>query len=801
MSGGFYDEKVRKFQQSRRGLCYLDTAAQNNHTVLATAAVEANKSKYTNGDYSRAQLARKIQNLAGRPELKDFLRYLDSNSLPNCPTQRPDAVNADAMFGRGVASLKGKITRQQLQTVLGAVAKNLPKEIMEHCRDITLCVDIMFVNRIPFFMSISKKVRFITAEVLNNRKQGSLIKALQRICGVCRKRGFHITNIHGDGEFECTRGAVATDLRSELNICGKDEHVPDVERCIHTTKERTRCTYNSTPFNHCPPRMLIEIVFLNIFWWLNAFPHRLGVSQTLSPRTIVTGLHIDYTKHCRVEYGQCVQTHEKHDNSMTPRTVGALTLRPTGNAQGGHYFHSLMSGQHLHRTHWTELPMPAEVKDRVHGLARRANAHRGIKFTDTEGNDLDLLFPPSDDDDDSDYDPNHDDDDSSANSDDSSYNDDAATTNSGDNTGSVADEDHDNVAIIPDPPGHQPGTIAGVDDATAAATTNAPDDIPGVNENEPDDIPGVNENEPDIAGVDDEDDPTELVTYVNELETELDAEIDAINDGHVPESPPESDDEESHWSESEEEESASHENDDTLPRLLPRLRRNRKPSCKHLKGHDGDGSLPTVARPDEFKGGKHQAHVILQNIILTQYNLKQGIEKVGDDGKAAVLVELQQLCDRDVMQPVNKYYLTPAERKGALRCLMYLKEKRCETIKGRGCADGRSQRAHMTKEETSSPTVATEALILTCVIDATENRDVATCDIPGAFMQSDMTKGKVVMKLEGVMAEVILKIDPKQHAKYVERKREGRDVRHPREGPAWHPSSSPAILAESVDRI
>jgi hypothetical protein len=286
--------------------------------------------------------------------------------------------------------------------------------------------------------------------------------------------------------------------------------------------------------------------------------------------------------------------------------------------------------------------MPAEVKDRAHGLAPRANAHRGLKVTDTEGNDLDLLFPLSDNnDDDSDYDPYHHDDDSSANSDDSSCNDDAATTNSGDDTGSVADDDDNSVAIIPDPPGRQPGAIAGVDGATAAATTNAPDDIPGVNENEPDDIPGVNENEPDIPGVDDEDDPTELVAHANELETELDAEIDAINSGHIPESPPESDDEESHSSESEEEESDSHENDGTLPRLLPRLRRNRKPTYKHLKGRDGDGSVPTVARPDEFKGGKHQAHVILQNIILTQCNLKQGIKKFGDDGKAAVLVELQ----------------------------------------------------------------------------------------------------------------------------------------------------------------
>jgi hypothetical protein len=80
----------------------------------------------------------------------------------------------------------------------------------------------------------------------------------------------------------------------------------------------------------------------------------------------------------------------------------------------------------------------------------------------------------------------------------------------------------------------------------------------------------------------------------------------------------------------------------------------------------------------------------------------------------------------------------------------------------------------MTKQETSSPTVATEALIPTCVIDVIEGRDIATCDIPGAFMQSDM-KGKVVMKLEGVMAEVILKIDPNKYTKYVE-KENGKDV-------------------------
>ena len=57
--------------------------------------------------------------------------------------------------------------------------------------------------------------------------------------------------------------------------------------------------------------------------------------------------------------------------------------------------------------------------------------------------------------------------------------------------------------------------------------------------------------------------------------------------------------------------------------------------------------------------------------------------------------------------------------------------------------------------------------MLSCVIDATEQRDVATVDIPGAFMQADMDE-LVHMRLEGTMAELLVRLDPKFYRKYVE---------------------------------
>ena len=57
--------------------------------------------------------------------------------------------------------------------------------------------------------------------------------------------------------------------------------------------------------------------------------------------------------------------------------------------------------------------------------------------------------------------------------------------------------------------------------------------------------------------------------------------------------------------------------------------------------------------------------------------------------------------------------------------------------------------------------------MLSCAIDATERRDVATVDLPGAFMQADM-EDTVHMKLEGKMAELLVRCDPKLYRKYIQ---------------------------------
>jgi hypothetical protein len=55
--------------------------------------------------------------------------------------------------------------------------------------------------------------------------------------------------------------------------------------------------------------------------------------------------------------------------------------------------------------------------------------------------------------------------------------------------------------------------------------------------------------------------------------------------------------------------------------------------------------------------------------------------------------------------------------------------------------------------------------MLTCVIDAFEGRDVATCNIPGAFLQIKLPddKEEIHAVLDGRMAELLAMISPETY--------------------------------------
>jgi hypothetical protein len=77
---------------------------------------------------------------------------------------------------------------------------------------------------------------------------------------------------------------------------------------------------------------------------------------------------------------------------------------------------------------------------------------------------------------------------------------------------------------------------------------------------------------------------------------------------------------------------------------------------------------------------------------------------------------------RGTFKPQDAEDLSTNQKKGALESLMFLKEKRDGTIKGRTCADGRKQRETAEPGAATPPTVSLESVLITSTIEAYEGR-------------------------------------------------------------------------------
>ena len=408
--------------------------------------------------------------------------------------------------------------------------------------------------------------------------------------------------------------------------------------------------------------------------------------------------------------------------------MGALALHPTGNAQGSFYFISLSTGRLLNQLRATPLPMPNEVVDRVHRMARQQKADPGLLFGDRNMNqDDDQSMDSDSSEDDEDFTPYQDDHDEQTEPDD-------------DSTKADHDEGGDGDAAVPEMSDDEETQMSLGDRAPGTVSSKIEDDrhIPASMMEDDEHLETMDQ---EIQGVGDDGDDEQIngewdphmVVPLSETKTDNDYEAVRGVEGS--------------------------------PRYnLPKNR-------AHDYGHAYD--------PEVYEVGKASPEEAKDTVLTTvdegpedtpQMSMKKGLQAFGEGGYAAVKQEMQQLHDRKVMQPIRHKDLTPEQKRDALGYLMFLKKKRCGKIKGRGCADGRKQHAYITKEQSTSPTISTEAVFLTALVDAWENRKVAVLDVPGAFMQVDMDE-LVHVKFRGEMVDKLLEIDPELYSSYISEER------------------------------
>jgi hypothetical protein len=155
-----------------------------------------------------------------------------------------------------------------------------------------------------------------------------------------------------------------------------------------------------------------------------------------------------------------------------------------------------------------------------------------------------------------------------------------------------------------------------------------------------------------------------------------------------------------------------------------------------------------------------------------QYIVQRGLKKFGQRGAHAATKEMDQLHRRHCFTPIDVATMSDEERRKSVDALMFLGEKRDKSIKGRIVYNGKPTREWLSRIDLTSPTAALESIMLTAIVDAKEGRDVMTCDIPNAFIQTKLPKveeddERIIMKITGVLGDLLVSLSPEVYGPHV----------------------------------
>ena len=136
--------------------------------------------------------------------------------------------HAQKIFGPSLADVRGKTTCRKVKRPRESEV-SIPREVAERLKYLTLAADVFFVDKIPFLITMSRKLQFVTAEFTPSRTAAKLAEHLKKVLRVYRRVGYVVRYMFMDGEFEKIKPLMPTVV---CNTTAANEHVTDIERKI-----------------------------------------------------------------------------------------------------------------------------------------------------------------------------------------------------------------------------------------------------------------------------------------------------------------------------------------------------------------------------------------------------------------------------------------------------------------------------------------------------------------------------------------------------------------------------------------
>ena len=698
-----------------------------NYHYCNMAMVSEQEQGRTTKEVTAARRARIMMRRLYYPADSALVRTITKGAMVECSVTGRDVVLATEVYGKDVASLKGKTKDRKPKHFTKLLVPLMSQ------KEQVVYADVFHWRQVNFIIFIIKPLRLVMVQWLPKLDTPNMKAAVMTVCHKIEARGYSVQEVVVDPFKSLV--ALSGLLPRNITVVGSRAHVADAEVEIRTVKERVRSSTHGLPYN--APRRLVR---WQVYGAVMTYNMLLRQGQTVSSRELFTGVKTNYSRDVRAEFGEYVQAHvspsEMNIRGTQERTVGAVALISADNDRGTWWFMGLTRGTFFRADRWTTMPVTdvvIEVLNKMHredenditkkkkkGVALAPEdideTRAMIQNTEERDTEVQALRP--------------------------------ATEMAG-----PEEEEVLTVDIMPE----EEVDEGEIEDESARRreyeqslerVATAQSELDEFNRTE------IEELEPD-----------EFERAESEEVTERYEEEEEQTDRH------EEDREVSEVEEESEEMELADPYDNFTGLLGARMVGGTRRSCRidsRRRKAEQTFNVPTRRCVEERIAQAYKLSVVKEEkraAHVYRISVKQALKKNEKASKASMMKELRQIVDKDVFEILEKANLSKRQLRKAIRSSMFLTEKftasgEFDKLKARLVAGGDGQDKSL-YENLSSPTVAQETIMMVLAIAAIEKRKVATIDITGAYLECDIDKDdEVIMTIDPFLAKLLGQIDP-----------------------------------------
>ena len=181
-------------------------------------------------------MACKLQEMVVHPTEESFKHMVSPKLLNHCPIKVEDVTNAKTILGSDLTGVRGKTVRHKPDRVEMELTQ-IPRDLYELHKFVTLTEDVIFVNGIEFLTTLSRKIKFLAVEHIPPHTAEHIRSLLTKIVNIYTRGGFLVRVVLIDMDFE----KVADDLELvQVNTTAAREHVGKIDQVFRVVKEQAR---------------------------------------------------------------------------------------------------------------------------------------------------------------------------------------------------------------------------------------------------------------------------------------------------------------------------------------------------------------------------------------------------------------------------------------------------------------------------------------------------------------------------------------------------------------------------------